>query len=74
MARGIGRGMREIQNASNEIKRDIQNSVVDIKREANLNKALLEDDKVKESPKKDNTSNQATANIPEKEDEQVGEA
>lgn len=38
MAKGLGKGMREIQNASNEIKRDIQNSVMDMKREINLPK------------------------------------
>ena len=76
MARGIGKGMREIQNASNEIKRDIQNSVVDIKREANINRALLEDNEKKDSDKKEDSNSEKNIAVEssETEDEQVGEA
>jgi len=35
-ARNIGKGMREIKDASNEIRRDIQNSAVEMKRDLNI--------------------------------------
>lgn len=34
LARGLGRGMRELKDASNDIKREIQSSANDIKKEA----------------------------------------
>lgn len=46
-ARNIGRGMREIRDASNEIKRDIQNSAIEMRKDLNtenLVENLLEDD------------------------------
>ena len=42
LARNLGRGMREIRNASNEIKRDIQDSAIEMKRDMNLNSTLEE--------------------------------
>lgn len=53
MAKGLGKGMREIQNASNEIKRDIQNSVMDIKREANFSQTLIKDIEKEDKPKQE---------------------
>jgi len=35
-ARNIGRGMREIKDASNEIRRDIQQSAIELKRDINV--------------------------------------
>lgn len=35
-ARNIGRGMREIKDASNEIRRDIQNSALEMRRDLNV--------------------------------------
>lgn len=35
-ARNLGRGMREIKDASNEIRRDIQNSAVEMRRDLNV--------------------------------------
>lgn len=35
-AKNIGKGMREIKDASNEIRRDIQNSAVEMRRDLNV--------------------------------------
>ena len=42
LARGLGKGMREIRNASSEIKRDIQNSTLEMRRDFNTEQALKE--------------------------------
>lgn len=36
IARNLGRGMREIRNASNEIKRDIQKSALEMRKDLNV--------------------------------------
>lgn len=49
-ARNIGRGMREIKDASNEIRRDIQNSALEMRKDLKpdeLMEKLLEEDKEK---------------------------
>lgn len=41
-AKNIGKGMREIKTASNEIKRDIQNSALEMRKDLNLQNPLDE--------------------------------
>ncbi len=36
LARNLGKGMKEIRNASNEIKRDIQNSALEMRKDLDL--------------------------------------
>jgi sec-independent protein translocase protein TatA len=38
IARGLGKGMREMKNATSEIQREIQKSATDIQRDVNLGK------------------------------------
>ena len=40
LAKTLGKGMREIKTASNEIKRDIQNSTLDMRKELNMENPL----------------------------------
>lgn len=42
-ARTLGKGMREIKAASDEIKRDITSTVTDIRREVNINQEKMFD-------------------------------
>lgn len=48
LARNLGKGMREIKNASNEIKREIQRSGEELKKEAGLDEDLEEFRKLKD--------------------------
>jgi len=48
LARNLGKGMREIKNASNEIKREIQRSGEELKKEAGLDDDLEEFRKLKD--------------------------
>lgn len=45
IAKNLGKGMREIRTASNEIKRDIQNSAVEMKKDLNLENPLKDIEK-----------------------------
>lgn len=60
-AKNLGRGMKEIRNASNEIKRDIQKSALEMRKDLNvqdpfeditkipdLGKNILEEEKAEE--------------------------
>jgi sec-independent protein translocase protein TatA len=49
-AKNIGKGMREIKTASNEIKRDIQNSALEMRKDLNLQNPL---DEIKDLTKVD---------------------
>jgi len=40
LAKTLGKGMREIKTASNEIKRDIQNSTLDMRKDLNMENPL----------------------------------
>jgi sec-independent protein translocase protein TatA len=42
IAKTLGKGMREIKTASNEIKRDIQNSGLEMRKELNMENPLKE--------------------------------
>lgn len=44
-AKNIGKGMREIKTASNEIKRDIQNSALEMRKDLNMENPLKEIEK-----------------------------
>ena len=71
MAKGLGKGMREIQNASNEIKRDIQNSVLEMKREVNMSEALQKSIEENDTPKKteqEETKNTEVTEVKESEE------
>ncbi len=52
LAKTLGKGMREIKTASNEIKRDIQNSTLDIRKDLNMNNPLSDIKKMIEEPNK----------------------
>lgn len=60
IAKTLGRGMREIRTASDEIKRDIQNSALDMRKDLNIENPLNDVKKMIEEPsapkdfKKDN--------------------
>lgn len=61
LAKTLGKGMREIKTASNEIKRDIQNSALEMRKDLNIeNNPLTDIKKMIEEPvepkdfKKDN--------------------
>jgi len=60
IAKTLGRGMREVKQASDEIKRDISRSAAEMRREMNVDKHLdtfknpikeLQNDILKENPK-----------------------
>ncbi len=52
IARTLGKGVREIKNASNEIKQDIQRSAMDMKRDLNMQNPLSDIEKdIKQSVK-----------------------
>lgn len=42
-ARGLGKGIRQFKDATDNIQRDIQDSVNDVKRDVDINKKLRED-------------------------------
>lgn len=42
LAKTLGKGMREIKTASNEIKRDIQNSTLEMRKDLNANNPLTD--------------------------------
>ena len=60
LAKTLGKGMREIKTASNEIKRDIQNSTYEMRKDLNVQNPLTEMKQMIEKPnepqdfKKDN--------------------
>ena len=64
-ARNIGKGMREIRDASNEIKRDIQDSAIEMRKDLkpeDLVENLLNDkesEKTNSSEKKEEDNNNA---------------
>ena len=41
-ARGLGKGMRYLRNATDDIQRDIQDSMDDVKRDVDINKQVRE--------------------------------
>ena len=54
LAKTLGKGMREIRTATNEIKRDIQDSTADIRKELKANNPLNDIKKmIEEEPKKE---------------------
>lgn len=60
IAKTLGKGMREIKTATNEIKRDIQNSTLEMRKDLNVENPLTEMKKMMDQPvepkefKKDN--------------------
>jgi TatA/E family protein of Tat protein translocase len=42
LARNLGKGMKEIRNASNEIKRDIQSSALEMRKDLNIEDPLAD--------------------------------
>ena len=60
IAKTLGKGMREIKTATNEIKRDIQNSTLEMRKDLNVENPLTEMKKMIDQPiepqdfKKDN--------------------
>lgn len=42
LAKTLGKGMREIRTASNEIKRDIQNSALEMRKDLNIENPLYD--------------------------------
>ncbi|MBN4070906.1 twin-arginine translocase TatA/TatE family subunit [Crocinitomix catalasitica] len=42
LARNLGKGMKEIRNASNEIKRDIQNSALEMRKDLDMDEVTKE--------------------------------
>jgi len=42
-ARGLGKGIRQFKDATDNIQRDIQDSVNEVKRDVDINKKLRED-------------------------------
>lgn len=60
IAKTLGKGMREIKTATNEIKRDIQNSTLEMRKDLNVENPLTEIKKMMDQPiepkefKKDN--------------------
>lgn len=53
IARNLGKGMREIKNASNEIKRDIQNSALEMRKDLKIDRQLEDLTKIGENIEKD---------------------
>lgn len=47
IARGLGRGMRQMKDAANEIKQDIRDSTNDVHKEVKDSTKLLDDDNLK---------------------------
>lgn len=52
LAKNLGRGMREIRTATNEIKRDIQNSALEMRKDLNIENPLKDMQKLVEEPLK----------------------
>lgn len=71
LARGLGKGMREIRDASNEIKRDIQNSALEMRKDLRVDEEIkkLEDFKL-EDEKKDDITKSSEA----EDDDELGQA
>ncbi len=44
LARTLGKGMREIRNASSEIRRDIQNSALEMRKDLNTDQVLQDEE------------------------------
>ncbi|MAX79591.1 MAG: twin-arginine translocase TatA/TatE family subunit [Crocinitomicaceae bacterium] len=44
-ARGLGKGIRQFKDATDNIQRDIQDSVNDIKKDVDINRQLREENK-----------------------------
>ena len=42
LARGLGKGMKEVRNASNEIRRDIQQAGLEMRKDLNLDDSIKE--------------------------------
>jgi sec-independent protein translocase protein TatA len=69
IAKTLGKGMREIKTATNEIKRDIQNSTLEMRKDLNVENPLTEMKKMIDQPieptdfKKDNP--ESTLQAPE---------
>ncbi len=53
LAKNLGKGMREIKTATNEIKRDIQNSALEMRKDLNVENPLDDISKlIEEEPKR----------------------
>ena len=55
LARGLGKGMREIRNASDEIRRDIQNSALEMRKDLRIDQTiddLKKSGKIEDEPPK----------------------
>ncbi len=50
LAKNLGRGMREIKTATDEIKRDIQNSALEMRKDINIENPLKDVKKMIEEP------------------------
>lgn len=62
VVKNLGRGMNQIKNASNEIKRDLQKSALEMRKDLKLDDTFediskLADDALKEEPKKIESNN-----------------
>jgi len=53
VVKNLGKGMKEIRNASNEIKRDIQGSALDMKKDLKMEKIFEDITSIDEPDKKD---------------------
>ncbi|HLW30161.1 MAG TPA: twin-arginine translocase TatA/TatE family subunit [Brumimicrobium sp.] len=55
MARGLGKGIRQIKDASQDVQDEIRKTTTDMKRDVNINRALHEAKNTIESPIKEFT-------------------
>ena len=53
VVKNLGKGMKEIRNASNEIKRDIQNSALDMKKDLKMENVFEDITSIEEPKEKD---------------------
>src|SRR5690554_8225912 len=58
MARGLGKGIRQIKDASQDVQDEIRKTTTDMKRDVNINRALHEAKNTIESPIKEFTKDQ----------------
>lgn len=72
-ARNLGKGMKEIRNASNEIKRDIQKSALEMRKDLNIDNPLDDITKLDNPTETKSFSNKSTTKPDSKEDDEKGD-
>ena len=68
-ARNLGKGMKEIRNASNEIKRDIQKSALEMRKDLNIDNPLDDITKLDNPTKTKSFNNKPATNTDSKDDD-----